>query len=69
MAFTSDDLTALDTAIKSGARRVAYRDRTVDYHSLDEMLKLRAVMQAEVSTGDRTTYGTRRVYPEYSKGT
>ncbi len=69
MAFTSDDLTALDTAIKSGARRVAYRDRTVDYHSLDEMLKLRAVMQAEVSTGDRTTYGTRRVYPKYSKGT
>ncbi len=69
MAFTNDDLTALDTAIKSGARRVAYRDRTVDYHSLDEMLKLRAVMQAEVSTGDRTTYGTRRVYPEYSKGT
>lgn len=69
MAFTSDDLAALDTAIKSGVRRVAYRDRTVDYHSLDEMLKLRAVMQAEIATDERTTYGTRRVYPEYSKGT
>lgn len=69
MAFTADDLAALDTAIKSGARRVAYRDRTVDYYSLEEMLKLRAVMQAEVATGDRTTYGTRRVYPEYDKGT
>ena len=68
MAFTSDDLAALDTAIKSGARRVAYRDRTVDYHSLDEMLKLRAVMQAEIVTDERTTYGTRRVYPEYDKG-
>lgn len=69
MAFTSDDLAALDTSIKSGARRVSYRDRTVDYHSLDEMLKLRAVMQAEIAMDERTTYGTRRVYPEYSKGT
>lgn len=71
MAFTSEDLAALDAAIKGGHRRVAYRDRTVEYHSLDEMMKLRGLMQAELldSSSERTTYGTRRIYPECHKGT
>ena len=69
MAFTSDDLSALDAAIKSGSRSVSHGGRTITYHSLEEMLKLRALMQAELSTGTRTSFGTQRVYPEYAKGT
>jgi hypothetical protein len=69
MAFTSDDLSALDSAIRAGVRTVSHNGRTITYHSLEEMLQLRAVMQAELATGDRTSFGTRRIYPEYAKGT
>jgi len=62
MAWTQADLDALETAIKAGVRRVSYTDRTVEYHSLDEMLRLRAAMtdaiQASAGTApDRCTYG------------
>lgn len=49
MAWTQSDLDALDTAIKQGVRTVQFADRSVTYHSLDEMLKLRRLMQGEVS--------------------
>lgn len=67
MAFTQTDLTALDSAIARGVKRVQYGTRTVDYQSIDEMLKLRSLMQAEIS-GTTSPWGTRRVYPEYGKG-
>jgi hypothetical protein len=67
MAFTQDDLTALDSAIARGVKRVQYGTRTVDYQTTDEMLRLRSVMQAEIA-GTTSPWGTRRVYPEYGKG-
>jgi len=48
MAFTSDQLTALETAIAQGALSVQYNDRRVTYHSLDEMLRLRNQMRSEL---------------------
>jgi hypothetical protein len=49
MAFTTQDLANLDNAISSGAKRVKYRDREVEYNSLTDMLALRAVMQNELA--------------------
>lgn len=51
MAWTQADLTALDEAIASGVLKVAYRDKTVTYHSLADMLRLRAVMKEEIDAG------------------
>lgn len=55
--FTQTDLDALNRAIKTGVTEVVYRDRTVKYRSLREMLSLRALIKAELnpaaSGGDR----------------
>jgi len=56
MAWTSTDLEALETAIKAGVRSVQYGDRSVTYHSLDEMLRLRHAMRTDVNA----TAGTSR---------
>ncbi|MFN3656820.1 MAG: phage head-tail joining protein [Pseudolabrys sp.] len=48
MAWTQSDLDALDSALKRGVKRVRYSSGETEYHSLDEMLRLRAVMKAEV---------------------
>lgn len=60
MAFTQTQLSALEAAIATGARTVAYADRTVTYNSLQEMLALRAQMIAELGPGEdgRSTYAS-----------
>lgn len=61
MAWTQTDLDALETAIKAGVRNVQFRDRSVTYHSLDEMLRLRDAMKQTISTAAgtiRSTYGS-----------
>lgn len=65
MAWTQTDLDALEKALKAGARVVQYRDRRVEYHSLEEMLKLRAVMKDEVLGEDRTSPSVS--YAKFSK--
>lgn len=49
MSFSQSDITALESAIKSGVRRVKYADREAEYHSLAEMQSLLAQMRAEVN--------------------
>lgn len=39
MAYTAADLEAIQTAIATGELRVSYADRTVEYRSIDELLK------------------------------
>lgn len=48
-SWTASDITALETAIKSGALRVRYGEREVQYRSLDEMMRLLAAMRDQVS--------------------
>lgn len=56
--------------MKLGTLRVRYQDgREVTYRSLDEMMRLRTMMQGDVSEAPRTALGTVRIYPEYAKGT
>lgn len=45
MAFTQSDLDALEIAIATGATSFSYEGKTVSYRSLDEMLRVRGIMQ------------------------
>ena len=66
MAYTLDQLSALEEAIASGALRVRYSDREVTYQSLDAMRKLRAEMRQELGLSASGS-GVRRV-ATFSKG-
>jgi len=48
MAFTQIQLDALESALAQGVLSVQYNDRRVTYHSLNEMIKLRNTMRAEL---------------------
>jgi hypothetical protein len=44
MAFTLDQLDALDAALAQGVLEVEYADKRVKYRSLSEMLEMRRLM-------------------------
>ncbi len=67
MAWTDEDLKALDTAIALGARRVQYRDKEVEYRTLDEMMRVRALILGSLEGPGASGRGTRR-YASVSKG-
>lgn len=52
MAFSQDDLNALDEAIATGALEVQYTDKRIRYRSLEEMLKLRSYMERRLGLSD-----------------
>lgn len=56
MAFTSSDITALETAIKSGTLKVRYADREVTYHTLEAMIALRNTMLREVNAASSSAH-------------
>jgi len=62
--WTLKDLDGVISILKSGAQTVRYQDRTVSYHSLSELLKLRGLMQEELGL----TSGRTRRYASFSKG-
>lgn len=41
MAFTQEQLRAIETALARGERVVQYQDRRVEYRSVDELSRLR----------------------------
>ena len=57
MPWTQSDVDTLQQAIidRKGARTIAFADQTVTFESIDDMLKLLAVMRQSVSTS-RTRY-------------
>lgn len=63
MAWTQNDLIALEQAIATGARKVKYSDKEVEYRSLDEMYQILNDMKQELGVGK-----PRRRYAEHSKG-
>jgi len=65
MGWSSEDLAALEDAIKQGVRRVKYSDREVEYRSLPEMLQLRDMMKRELG---QTKRGPLRYVAEFNKG-
>ena len=64
MAWTTDQLTALETAIAAGSKEVRYGDKHVIYNSLDEMMRLRRTMRIEL--GLET--GHKKYFSKFSKG-
>ena len=65
MAWTNDDLTAIETAIKSGQLTVSYRDRSVTYRSLDDLLKIRALIRSDL--GSSSSFESRGRYVEHNR--
>ena len=64
--WTSDDLRLLEAAIATGARRVKYADREVEYRSLADMLMLRDTLRAQLVDPNICAPVTWR--PVFSKG-
>jgi hypothetical protein len=67
MAWTQSDIDILQAAITSGkgAKSITFADQSVSFHSIDEMLKLLAVMRQEVLAG---VGGSRTRYASIGKG-
>jgi hypothetical protein len=63
MAWTTEQLAALEDAIAQGALRVRYADKEVEYRSLAEMMQLRDNMQTALSLRPR-----RKVWQGYIPG-
>lgn len=52
MAFTLDQLNALDAALAAGVKKVKYADKEVEYASTSEMLRIRDLMIEELGLSD-----------------
>ena len=57
MAFTQAQLTSIEDAIAIGATRVTHDGKTVEYRSINEMLRVRDMMRADLGAtrGPRST--------------
>lgn len=66
MAYTLQQLQALDTAIAQGTRTVKYGDKWVEYRSLDEMLRIRNLMAEELGLNKQAA--SNRRFASFSKG-
>jgi hypothetical protein len=68
MAFTQADVDALRAAIADGrgARSITFGDQSITFNSIDDMLKLLSIMQANVNATNGTQTRTR--YAATSKG-
>ncbi len=61
MAFTNDDLAALDRAIASGELTVRTNDRLVTYRGIDELKTARELVASSLAAQTATT----RLYPRH----
>lgn len=66
MAYTQQQLAALEAAIAEGALTVKYADKAVTYRSLDEMIRIRDMMRDDLGLSAGSGGGV--VYPSFSKG-
>ncbi len=65
MAFTQQQLDALEAAIAQGTTKVKYQDREVDYRSLSEMMQLLTFMKVSMGLADNKIKSKKA---EFSKG-
>jgi len=65
MAWTQADIDALKESIKSGHTEVSFRDRTVKYRSVTEMIQLLRMLENEV---DAKTLKSTQILASSSKG-
>lgn len=65
--YTLEQLKILTDAIASGALKVEYGDKKVEYRSLDDMIRLQIMMKNCLFPDQNTNNG--RKYASFSKGT
>jgi hypothetical protein len=65
MAYTLEEHETLTKAIASGALRVEYADKRVEYRSLKDMLTLKSAMEIELGL---TTKKSGRTSGRFDKG-
>lgn len=64
--FTRDDLSALNAAIKGGVLQVSYPSgQMIRYQKLDDMLKLRSAMIADINSGHTSRASLARLDGDY----
>ena len=63
--YTQEQLDQLNEAIAQGARSVWYGDKRIDYRSLDDMIRIKNLMEAALGVKK----GTGRNFADYRKGT
>ncbi len=64
MAFTNEQLIALEEAIAQGAMQVKFQDKEVRYQSINDMLLLRDVMRRALGVANAKNA---RVYATFNK--
>lgn len=62
MAYTQNHLDAVERAIARGEKVVRYTDRTVEYRSIDELLKARDVIRTSLTEAAGPRSRVVRVY-------
>jgi hypothetical protein len=55
MAATASDLAAIEAALFKGEARVTFADRSVEYRSVDDLMKARDAIRAELSARPKQT--------------
>jgi hypothetical protein len=65
MAFTLAQLDALEAGLAAGATSVSYEGKSVTYRSIDEMLRLRAIIRRALGLGGVSS----RVVVAHDRGT
>ena len=66
MAFTTDNLAAVDAAIASGELTVRGADgRLITYRDLDQLIKAKALIVADLAGKAGSSGGTVRAYPRH----
>lgn len=68
MAWVLSDIEALEKAIATGATRVKYADKEVEYRSLDEMLRTLKMIKDELGLNGTDPQNNGRRYGQFSKG-
>lgn len=68
MGFTLTQLEALDKAIAEGTLTVRYDSKQITYRSLDEMIRIRNLIQDELNPDASSEGEQRRVLMKHSKG-
>lgn len=62
MSFTQKHLEAVEAAIARGEKTVRYTDRTVEYRTVDELLKAREEIRTSLATAAKPRSRVYRLY-------
>lgn len=60
MAFTQSDLDAVNRAVSSGELKIEVQGRLVVYRSMDDLIKARDIIKAELAATELATTAVRR---------